>query len=194
MITRKPSDLSATAVNTLVQAVQSLLREATDVIQRTDQRALAVKMLQLDKDLSGRPGEFARAVLALYEGPRARGSVLSGDYSLDSIGLYRNGDAFTANDPVLWAETLRYGALRSELYGNALRLWQSCDFARIPLPPPGEVEQTLLEDTHGSRIVRRGGTYFALYDTGRFVSEWHEVEITRCRPSRACWARCTSSA
>ena len=161
------------------QALRASLAEIASILDGTDQKQWAGALRSLRERVNGEPGQASRDVLALYEGPRAPQGATDGRWAFDTMVVTRSGNAYTANDPVLWQTSLRYAQLLNEVYRNALHLWQTCDVARMTMPAASNAWVKLVDQGGDLGVWRRGAQYMVRYDCGAHMSLFREDEISK---------------
>lgn len=166
-------------------ALRDSLAEAATILDGTDQRHWAGVLRSLRERVNDEPGQAARDVLAMYEGPRAPQGAVDGEWAFDTVVVTRGGNAYTANDPVLWQTSLRYARLLSEVYLHALHLWQSCNVARVAMPAASEHWVQLVDCGGDLGVWRRDEHYMVRYDCGAHMSLFREDRISKDEAEQA---------
>lgn len=161
------------------QELRTSLRELAQILETTDQRWWAGVLHLRGQRVAREPKQAARETLSLFEGARAPAGTTEGGFALDTVVLTRSGSAYTADNPGLWRETLRYTRLLHKLYEDALQVWFSSSPARLN-PPSDESRTSKLADYGGGSQVwwRKGGSYVVRYDCGAHVSIFREDVIS----------------
>lgn len=166
-----------TELDSLTARLRDEIAVVAAYLAGSDQRRWADMLRHLAARLDASPAATARAVLAMFEGPRSQtAGVTEGDWALDSISLTTDGIAMD-RPGVSWSDVMDYHQRVREMYLAAVALWLA-SAQHEPLASALVGPLKLADYGFGCEIWMRDAACLIRYEFGGHQLAWREDVIS----------------